>query len=102
VTNDIQRARDVLAKWRDGDLDPWHIDESGYIDDIDNHPVTGGATEGDARLIVGTAGNPDLWDAWDGMLAQVDLIRETCPAVLIAFANRIATAIIAADERMSA
>lgn len=111
----IQDARDVLANWREETTaGPWSREEmpetgenrvirefeffGAQIEEV----APGGVHREDARLIVGTAGNPELLDAWDGMLAQVELIREVCPAVLVAYAERIAAAIVAADERMSA
>ncbi|PYY59983.1 hypothetical protein DEJ17_06335 [Curtobacterium sp. MCSS17_011] len=51
------------------------------------------------RLIVGTAGNPELLDAIDGLLEAAE--RYT-PGTFRVRAERIAAAIIAADERMSA
>lgn len=100
---DIQKARDVLAKWRDEAASPlpWTLDdETGAVDDagdvivgLASREVAGSAYlyPGDDRLIVGTAGNPDLLDAIDELLA-----------VRPSHAHFVAAAIIAADERMSA
>lgn len=105
----IQQARDALTKWRDNDVLLWHYDEHGTVLDSTGAAVVIGATEGDARLIVGTAGNPELLDAIDDMLAATIAAYE-------AWGNRVgrltvdstgrvarlAAAIIAADKRMSA
>jgi len=84
--NDIQQARDVLAKWRE--------------------KAAGTVTyHGDNReLIVGTAGNPDLWDAIDAMFGSVLDWADVVDGEVIypEHIERIAAAIIAADERMSA
>jgi hypothetical protein len=54
-------------------------------------------SDGDARLIVGTAGNPDLLDAINDALDMADALDGTAYGV----AERLADAIIAADERMT-
>lgn len=85
---DIQKARDVLAKWREaanqGDPDAWVADTN------------------DAHLIVGTAGNPELLDAIDYLLeaATIHESRSNWSGA-IPHAERIAAAILAADERMN-
>jgi hypothetical protein len=113
--SDIQRARDVLAKlrvdatargrWREQDHEvmedsgglPWV--ESRWVADVDS--VTG-----NGRLIVGTAGNPELLDAIDALLAAEQRRRasmhDNLSHDLSHHAERIAAAIIAADERMNA
>lgn len=109
MTNDIQRARDVLAKWREnptgmpwqlGDRSPWHDDEVTVETADKMGDVSGDYMDEDsARLIVGTAGNPDLLDAIDGFLSMVasGALRDRQQ-----HAERIAAAVISADERMSA
>ncbi|MBT1542444.1 hypothetical protein KK103_11780 [Curtobacterium flaccumfaciens pv. flaccumfaciens] len=108
---DIQRARDVLAKWRkESSPGNWVAGGEGYRDLIWNpqhpnlHPALAAVEEGDMHLIVGTAGNPDLLDAIDNMLRWVtafntkyDVSREFGH-----YTASIAAAILAADERMSA
>lgn len=127
MSDQIQQARDVLAHARAAStIRPWATDSSWsapgvnethetfesanvVVDMWDIATFYGGSpddgredrAQADRFLFLLTT-DPDLLDAWDGMLAQVDLIRDTCPAVLIAFADRIAAAIIAADGRMSA
>lgn len=81
---DIQQARDVLAKWREQADSAAIIAARNYTSD------TG------ARLVVGTAGNPELWDAIDEEFALF-AISEHPPRLL----SRIATAIVAADDRMT-
>ncbi|MCS6578225.1 hypothetical protein [Curtobacterium poinsettiae] len=100
---DIQRARDVLAKWRkETTLGPWQVNRptpeiigqrADYVGEV--------KWLADLRMIVGTAGNPDLLDAIDGVLAAADLVGRW-ETEFLAHANRLAVAIIAADERMSA
>lgn len=84
---DIQRARDVLAKWR--------ADGSEF-------KLQGGLVP----LIAGLGGNPELLDALDGLLAQEQRRRtsmhDNMSHELSHHATRIAAAIIAADERMNA
>lgn len=82
--SDIQKARDVLKKWRDSE--PLDIATFGPLDE---------------PLIVGTAGDPDLLDAIDMMLG-VAIIEAGKNMHFDHVAKRIATAILAADERMSA
>lgn len=95
--SDIQQARDVLTKWKEGHVTPWQFDTEGRItDDLGYLRATSGA---DAALIVGTAGNPDLLDAIDELLADSKYFQF---AALVPYAERIAAAILAADERMSA
>ncbi|WIE65918.1 hypothetical protein DEI99_005110 [Curtobacterium sp. MCLR17_036] len=123
--SDIQQARDVLAKWRERATEgPWRVIDGVYSQegmtydgsqieaehemvamdhqDLDCGPVAP-LGYADARLIVGTAGNPDLLDAIDEMLRIADtrMARREEPAFVL-HADRIAAAIIAADERMSA
>lgn len=110
---DIQKARDVLAKWRkQAPVGPWRVTEQGFADqrghehiqapyyDLKIDPMV-------AALIVGTAGNPDLLDAIDALLAEaltVAMVEPVTVATLVVqnIAATIAAAIIAADERMSA
>jgi hypothetical protein len=87
----IQRARDALAKWRSDEEDPmpyWTEDQHF------------GFGDSSARLIVGTAGNPDLLDAIDAMLATY-LAAHSIGPTYRRDSERIAAAIIAADERMT-
>jgi len=98
--SDIQDARDVLAKWRDNDVLLWHYDEHGTVLDSTGAAVVIGATEGDARLIVGTAGNPELLAAIDGMLGLAS--TGFGGGAYQSRSETIAAAIIAANERMSA
>ena len=114
---DIQRARDVLAKWRVNAPSPlpWAIENDGQdnitVDANRNDLVIlssrevaswAGLDDDDARLIVGTAGNPDLLDAIDAMLKNAQWHIDTYGSVEHPWATYIAAAIIAADERMSA
>lgn len=90
----IQQARDLLAKWRDGTTPgPWE-DYGGYIA-VPDYVVANG-TGRDIPLIVATAGNPELLDAIDDLLLNAKWEARN------AWVNRIAAAIIDADERMSA
>lgn len=89
--NQIQQARDVLAKWR-ATPQPRLAMVNVMAQALD--------TESDARLIVGTAGNPDLLDAIDGLL-ELATDGGPAPATTRAYAGFIAAAIIAADERMT-
>lgn len=116
MSANIQQARDVLAKWRDRSTDgPWKYDSDAqevWVESPANADIIiadEGLTVSDARLIVGTAGNPDLLDAIDGVLAkaQEELGWYTYEWVAIskgvgAGALLIADAIIAADEQMNA
>lgn len=97
---DIHRARDVLQRWRD-DSDgsspgTWRVDATASIfptvRDQNRGEVAESLLSEDARLIVGTAGNPDLLDAVDVVLCQGTF----------EIANRFAAAILSADERMRA
>lgn len=111
---DIQQARDVLAKWRNNRFSsPWEVDKNlpfsadlvglfapaqkGYAVKFDDDQQPDGAV---AALIVGTAGNPELLDAIDGMLWAAG--SPVAAEGLVKTAERIAAAIIAADKRMSA
>jgi len=116
MSADIQQARDVLAKWAEGTTPrPWAVEEMPETgecrlvmadEDFDAPTIitvaSGGMTRADAALIVGTAGNPALWDALDGAFAKALTVIELFPggAVAAAFVP-IAEAIIAADERMT-
>jgi hypothetical protein len=117
--SDIQQARDVLAKWRDGATPgPWKRSLSGidgenygevvFPGDVScmaycyggSSTIDGDNLDSDFRLIVGTAGNPELLDAVDKLLAAADVpaVPMTIPVILLA--KPIAAAIIAAEERM--
>lgn len=102
--SEIQEARDVLAKWRDGiEREPWVLEEYGFdalwlsglglLTRTDDHRKAG-------ALTVGTAGNPDLLDAIDGLLAIADGPGTAFTDQRVA-AERIAAAIIAAEKRMN-
>lgn len=104
---DIQRARNVLAKWREQATGgTWEHHENGVI--LVNDYIQSGDTTiaeylftPDARLIVGTAGNPELLDAIDGMLELVAVYtRAGVSPITRTHAERIAAVIVAADERM--
>ena len=123
----IQDARDVLNTWRERATEgPWSVIDGVYSQegmtydgsqieaehemvamdhqDLDCGPVAP-LGYADARLIVGTAGNPELLDAIDLMLeVAVRIVADSpmTPHRLVQHANRIAAAIIATDERMSA
>lgn len=115
---DIQQARDVLAKWRNEVQSPlpWGLIGGGneprdVVDATGDSVVSLWSREeassahlydGDDRLIVGTAGNPDLLDGIDGLLAHVWKYPAWSSGHMRTHAERIAAAIIAADERMSA
>ncbi len=120
-SNTVQQARDALATWRANAPSPlpWAIESDGqdnitvdarHVDivQLSSREVSSWASldDDDARLIVGTAGNPDLLDAIDGLLAQEQRRRRSMHTNmshdLSHHAERIAIAIIAADERMSA
>jgi hypothetical protein len=112
----IQQARDVLAKWRkEAREGRWHfaymVPSSKNLGTIDGDMecaefyVASDVTSEDARLIVGTAGNPDLLDAWDGMLGIFENEPKTAPLLwpeLWVEVQRIVAAIIGANERISA
>ncbi|MBK0296523.1 hypothetical protein IAE22_31365, partial [Bacillus sp. S34] len=97
--NDIQKARDVLKKWRAESLTQHWLTS---IDDpaLESMPngeralQFGSFALGDARLIVGTAGNPELLDAIDGMLAVYGTLPVHHVPITV---QHIATAIISAD-----
>lgn len=115
--NDIQRARDVLAKWRNEVQSPlpWRIEGQGN-EERDVVDATGDSVvslwsreeassahlyDGDDRLIVGTAGNPDLLDALDRMLERAAGQHERgYQGGWNDEMSHIAAAIIASDERM--
>lgn len=101
---DIRRARDVLAKWRKGATEDRWVPRltNSVLDSLaEGERVVSFAGYSDADLIVGTAGNPALWDALDGMLAAEQEAQKPHRAPN-RYAERIASAIITADERMSA
>ncbi|PZE66921.1 hypothetical protein [Curtobacterium sp. MCBD17_021] len=110
----IQQARDVLGKWRkEAREGRWHfaymVPSSKNLGTIDGDMeraefyVASDVTSEDARLVVGTAGNPDLLDAIDGLLAATagGLAQGFKSYPGFTYAERIAAAIIAADERMT-
>lgn len=100
MSNEIQKARDVLAKWRaEATPGPLVYDRGDLISQHPEHDgVAAYVSRNDARLIVGTAGNPELLDAIDEMLGDVS----ANPLYPSHHAERIAAGIIAADERMRA
>lgn len=88
--SNIQEARDVLAKWREkAATGAWTEDHIAEI-----------RGKRDGRLIVGTAGNPDLLDAISEFLL-LGLSVGSVNKQLGREAERIAAAIIAAEERMN-
>lgn len=107
--NDIQKARDVLAKWRkEARYGQWFysylIPASKNLGTIDGDMgrsefyVASDVTSEDARLIIGTAGNPDLLNAIDALF---DVWARAASWGAREFqVDKIAAAIIAADERM--
>lgn len=102
----IQQARNVLKKWRDkNDASPWYFDGHETVWGGDDFSVaTMTSFDSDAHLIVGTAGNPDILDAIDAMLAEAaaDIDQYgSKPDGLWNGHKRIAAAIVAADERMT-
>lgn len=124
--SNIQEARSVLKKWRANvkqgvwrkleDVE-WPADDGEMVKQAaigtDSGPLTwddhGGDvfTPEDARLIVGMAGNPELLDAIDAMLRMASAYPglqwvDGDAYRFLSAADRIAAAIIAADERMSA
>lgn len=112
MENNIQQARDVLAKWREGAdaYQPWLYEESSrkgyygasvYSSDEAEYSVTSDATDGNARLIAGTAGNPDLLDAIDDWLRVSPAFERLAP-IAYKKAQSIAAAIVAAGDRMNA
>ena len=121
----IQQARDVLATWREeatagqrivdldrgesfGSVDTPDVYGEGNADSVVLPAGTVG--EHDIPLIVGTAGNPELLDAIDAVL-EAGCLRfgdVTSSSFTGGYrrsssdtAERLAAAIIAADERMS-
>jgi hypothetical protein len=112
--SDIQQARDVLSKWRKhATPGPWSREEMPETGEnrvvrefeffgSQIEPVApGGMDSEDARLIVGTAGNPDLLDAIDFLLEEALRVQEGWPtAPRVKDTLPLAAAIIAADERM--
>lgn len=113
---DIQRAPDVLAKWRKNDFNTqWEVDTNtpfsadliglfaderkAYAVKFDDDEQPDGAV---ARLIVGTAGNPDLLDAIDAMLAMWADWSRFGYVYVPDYVERVAAAIVAADEQMNA
>ncbi|NII42264.1 hypothetical protein E9228_002922 [Curtobacterium flaccumfaciens] len=111
MSADIQQARAALAKWRKGSTPgPWGISATSNelrARDPWNGFLLGtwaNASGADQALIVGTAGNPELWDSLDGMLKVANEWKHGAPSKNVMFvkhAERIAAAIIAADEAMS-
>lgn len=84
---DIQQARDMLAKWRGAARDgEWSIEAD---------------TAESSWLGRGTAGNPELLDAIDFAL-DLGIRFPGYDEAADAMSERIAAAIISADERMSA
>jgi hypothetical protein len=109
MSADIQQARDVLAKWRSEATEgTWEHHEDGIV--LVNDFVHSGDTTiaedlftPDARLIIGTAGNPDLLDAIDYLLEAATIHESRNQwSGSVPHAERLAAAVIAADERMSA
>lgn len=115
MTN-IQHARDVLAKWReraiqgtwDARQDTPSMSGSNWTLRVHGTPGIRASVneyqhgDGLARLIVGTAGNPDLLDAIDAMLKNAQWHIDSYGSVEHPWASLIAAAIIAADTRMNA
>lgn len=101
--NDIQKARDVLAKWRRGIMphpwSDWREEDAVVANDPPASVLADGVSRADARLIVGTAGNPELLDAIDAVL-NAALVFNRDDRLRI-HGRHLAAAIIAADERMS-
>lgn len=102
--SDIQQARDVLKKWRDGmTSDVWatSYDPAAYPYSAFHagYEVIEAATPGIARLAIGTAGNPDLLDAIDEGLRQYGTLPDRS---VPSFIKRIAASIVAANEGMNA
>jgi len=112
---DIQQAPDVLATWADGTTPrPWAVEEipeTGECrivmvdEDLDAPTIiavtSGGMTRADASLIVGIVGNPELFAAISQMLESAGYWGDAQP-MLSNYANRIAAAIIVADQRINA
>lgn len=88
----IQQARDALAKWCE------------ETTDLDGMPLNYLVPSGDLALIMGMT-SPDLLDAIDKTLDQASKTRPTTEwgdHGLRVAGERLAAAIVAADERMSA
>lgn len=112
--NDIQRAREILDKWRDYTPSTaggrWHV--SGYEDPGGHTHIAADSRSiedlgfvrsyEDATLIVGTAGNPDLLDAIDSQLAYAQTVLPNPYPEIVIWSQALAAAIIAAENRMSA
>jgi hypothetical protein len=105
---DIQQARDVLARWL-GNVPTgrWEVTADGYVV-LPTAPITHfinvASHEEVAPLIVGTAGNPDLLDALDYLLRHHGIVQTGSNVTLSTtglLIERIAAAIIAADDRMA-
>ncbi|WP_065962413.1 hypothetical protein [Curtobacterium sp. UCD-KPL2560] len=127
MSTDIQAARDVLTKWRERATEgPWNVIDGVYSQegmtydgsqieaehemvamdhqDLDCGPVAP-LGYSDARLIVLTAGNPDLLDAIDHLLRHHEIVRRGSKITLSTTGRLIeslAATIVAANERMSA
>ncbi|WP_309780270.1 hypothetical protein [Curtobacterium sp. SORGH_AS_0776] len=80
--NDIEKARDVLTKWREDSV---------------SFPPGDAQTPKRLALVTGTAGNSDLLDAIDGLLWRWAI---TDSSIVRMYAELMAAAIVAADERM--
>jgi hypothetical protein len=89
--SEIQDARDVLAKWRQGIGDKAWVRSEAQKALIDSVSLT---------LIVGTAGNPDLLDELDLVLSAGIKAQSEPNELVLLIAKRIAAAIIVADNRM--
>lgn len=113
MTDIIQRARDVLAKWRGhalhGNWSPVPLLSNNAVytfDAVDESSAYAANSDDEVAmcLIIGTAGNPDLLDALDQLLESAELVeqdhRAGWAAVIWGKAEPIAAAIIAAEERM--
>jgi hypothetical protein len=100
--SEIQDARDVLARWRDtASPAPWKYDAEQYFveDSAESTNAVGvDMLPEDGLLIVGTAGNLDLLDAIELTLAEGSRYWAGNP--VRQHAQRIAVAILSADERM--
>jgi hypothetical protein len=114
MSTNIQQARDVLAK---RDRSEWAV---SYDEDFDNWEVVevrrqfeGGFVHGrtiavferyeDAQRVALTTGNPDLLDTIDGLLAhgQFATTNPMNEFGVRDWAERIAAAIITANDRMT-
>jgi len=116
-----KEAREVIAKWRERATEgPWKVIDGVYSDEgltydgsqieaehemvaMDHQDLDCGAVAplgyADARLIVGTAGNPDLLDALDGLLRHHEEEGVTVSAIRN-WVRLMAEAIIRADKQM--